>query len=92
MLHAYLLYQFTLAVVQLVHVAVYLVKADVLMEIRLQIVCSGRLAQGLADAGDDQMTKHLVPYPAQTDAVVDLVQNLLGAVQDNGRDVVQYAL
>ena len=73
MLHAYLLHQLSLLVVQLVHVAVYLVKADVLMEVRLQIVCRGRLAQRLADAGYDKMAKHLVPYPVKTDAVIDLV-------------------
>ena len=92
MLHAYLLHQLTLLVVQLVHVAVYLVKADILMEVRLQIVCRGRLAQWLADAGDDQMAKHLIPYPVKTYAVVNLVQYLLRAVKDNGRDVVQYTL
>ena len=77
MFHAYLLYQFTLSVIQFVHVAVYLVKADILMEIRLQIVCRRRLAQGLTDTGNDQMTEHIVPYPVEADAVVDLVRQPL---------------
>ena len=45
-----------LGVVQLVHVAVYLLQADVILEVAAQVVHRGFLAHGLADKANDQMT------------------------------------
>ena len=41
-------------------------------------------AQRLADTGNDQMTKDFVLNPVEAYAVVDLVQNLLGTVENDG--------
>ena len=37
------------------------------------------------------MAQNLIPDPVEADTVIDLVQYLLRTVEDNCRDVVQYA-
>ena len=62
------------------------------MEIRLQVVCRGCLAARPTDTGNDQVAQNLVPDPVEADAVIHLVQDELGTVKGNGRDVIQHTL
>ena len=80
MLHAYLLDLLPLRVVQLVHVPVYVVKADILVKVRFQVLDCCDLALRLADARNHQMTQDLVIDCIEADAVIDVVQNDLRSV------------
>lgn len=82
MLDAYALHFLPLAGVEPVHVPVDVVEADVLVEVRLQVLNCRHLAQWLAHPGDDQMPEYVVTYGSETDAVVY-------AVQDDLRGVVE---
>ena len=80
MRHADLLDFLPLCVVQLVHVAVDVVELDVLIEVGLQVFHGRRLAHGLADTGNGQMAKDVVPNGVEPDAVVDALKNHLRRV------------
>ena len=55
MLYAYRLYKLLLGVIQLVEITIYLLQADIFLEVPSQIVYRGFLAHRRAYPGDYQM-------------------------------------
>ena len=91
MLHADLLHQFLLRIVELVHVAVDVVQVHVLVVVRLQIGHRGKFTPWLRHAGDDQMAQYLVGNLVEAYPVIDLAEQQLSAVQQHGIHVVHHA-